>query len=207
MKDLEQQLQAINAKDLEVKKTWYSAIADAYNRTRPPYPQALISRVLELAQLPAEATLLEIGCGPGTATVGFAQRGFSMVCLEPSQAACQLAQCNCAPYPAVEIVNTPFEECPLAAKSFDAVLAANSFHWVSAEIGFTKAAAALNQKGYLILLWNTPPQPSYQVYQDLEEIYQTQAPSLKGYESIETHRENLDRIAANRRLTQGCSRA
>lgn len=154
----------------------------------------MISRVLELAQLPAEATLLEIGCGPGTATVGFAQRGFSMVCLEPSQAACQLAQRNCAPYPAVEIVNTPFEEWPLAAESFDAVLAANSFHWVSAEIGFTKAAAALSQKGGLILLWNTPPQPSYEVYQDLEKIYQTQATSLKGYEPIETHQANLGRI-------------
>lgn len=128
MKDLEQQLQQINAKDLEVKKTWYSAIADAYNRTRPPYPPTLISRVLELAQLPSEARLLEIGCGPGTATVDFAQRGFSMVGLEPSPEAGQLARDNCTPYAAVEIVNTTFEEWPLEPQRFDAVLAATSFH-------------------------------------------------------------------------------
>lgn len=117
-----------------------------------------------------------------------------MVDLEPSPEAYRLARHNCAPYAAVEIVNTPFEEWPLEPQRFDAVLAANSFHWVSAAIGFTKAAAALNQKGGLILLWNTPPQPSHQVYQDLEKIYQTQAPSLKGYESIKNHQENLGRI-------------
>ena len=194
MKDLEQQLEAINAKDLDEKRTWYSSVAEIYNWTRPPYPQALISRVIELAQLPPEAFLLEIGCGPGTATVDFAQRGFSMVCLEPSPEAGQLARHNCAPYPVVEIVNTTFEEWPLADERFDAVLAANSFHWISAEIGFAKAAAALNKKGYLILLWNTPPQPSYDVYQELAEIYQTQAPSLRGYESIKNHQENLGRI-------------
>lgn len=125
----------------------YSAVADAYNKARPRYPKELISRVLELAQLPSTANILEIGCGPGTATTAFAQLGFSMICLEPSQQACQLAQQNCATYPDVEIVNTTFEEWELQPEKFNAVLAATSFHWVPPEIRHPKAAAALQDNG------------------------------------------------------------
>jgi len=139
----------------EERKTWYSEVADAYNRVRPRYPQELICRAVEVAQLPADAAILEVGCGPGTATIGFAQLGFSMVCLEPSLEACQLAQQNCASYSTVEIRNTTFEEWELETERFHALLAATSFHWVSPEIGYPKADAALQNNGFLILLWNT----------------------------------------------------
>src|SRR5919199_1486233 len=110
MKNLEQQLKDYSGKDLQQRKNWYSRVADAYNRVRPRYPTQLIDRAVELAKLPADAIILEVGCGPGTATTAFAQLGFSMVCLEPSQEAFQLARQNCAPYADVEIRNTTFEE-------------------------------------------------------------------------------------------------
>jgi SAM-dependent methyltransferase len=179
------------------RKNWYSEVADAYNKTRPRYPQELICRAVEVAQLPSDAIILEVGCGPGIATIPFAQLGFSMVCLEPSQEACQLARQNCEQYPAVEITNTTFEEWELETKRFNAVLAATSFHWVSPEIGYSKAADALQDNGSLILLWNMTPQPPYEVYQMLNEVYQTHAPSLARYEDRETQEkssEGLDRM-------------
>lgn len=178
MKNLEQQLKDYSGKDLQQRKNWYSQVADAYNRVRPRYPTQLIDRTVELAKLPADAIILEVGCGPGTATTAFAQLGFSMVCLEPSQEAFQLARQNCAPYPDVEIRNTTFEEWELETERFNAVLAATSFHWVSPEIGYSKAAAALKDNGSLILLWNTALEPNDEVYQVLNEVYQTQVPSL-----------------------------
>ena len=57
-----------NSYTVEQRKSWYSEVADAYNRTRPRYPMQLISRAVELAELDKEAILLEVGCGPGTAT-------------------------------------------------------------------------------------------------------------------------------------------
>ena len=184
-------------KDLQQRKTWYREVADAYNKARPRYPKELIGRVLELAQLDKDAIALEIGCGPGTATVEFAKLGFSMVCLEPSQEACQLARHNCATYPAVEIRNTTFEEWELEPERFNAVLAANSFHWVSSEIRCPKAAAALQDNGSLILLWNKEPQPPYEVYQALNEVYQAQAPELGRYEDRETQGEILRELGHN----------
>lgn len=191
MKDWEQRKSWYSNLDLEQRKTWYSTVADAYNKTRPRYQQELIHRTVELAQLPSEATILEVGCGPGTATVAFAQLGFSMVCLEPSQESCQLARQNCAQYPNVEIRNTTFEEWELEAESFNAVLAATAFHWITPEVRYLKAAEALQHNGSLILLWNTAAQPQYEVYQVLDEVYKIHAPSLARYEERETQEESL----------------
>lgn len=179
------------SQDLKEKKNWYSSVADAYNQFRPRYPKHLIARVVEVAQLPVEATILEIGCGPGTATVAFAELGFSMLCLEPNQAFFQLAQQNCKQYPSVEIQNTSFEEYSLEARQFDAVLAASSFHWVSSEVKYRKVAEALPENGSLILLWNTKLEPPYEVYQVFEEVYKRHAPSLAQYEGKETQKELL----------------
>jgi len=198
MKDSEQRKswysEVADAYTSEQRKNWYSEVADTYNKVRPRYPKELICRAVELAQLPADAIILEVGCGPGTATVGFAQLDFSMVCLEPSQEACQLARQNCVPYPSVEITNTTFEEWELETERFNAVLAANAIHWISPEIRYSKAAAALKDNGSLILLWNMTPQPRYEVYQVLNKVYQIHAPSLARFEERGTQEEHLRRF-------------
>ena len=175
-----------NDYSLEQRKNWYSKVADAYNKTRPRYPQELINNTVELAKLSENTKILEIGCGPGTATTEFAKLGFSMMCLEPSQEACNLARQNCAGFANVEIINTTFEEWELQEKAFNTVLAATSFHWVSPEVGYPKLEKALEDNGKLILLWNKEPQPSYEVYQILDEVYQKQVPSLSRYETKAT---------------------
>jgi len=175
---------------LDERKRWYSSVA----RVRPRYAEVWIDRVVEIAQLPTKARLLEIGCGPGTATVAFAERGYSMVCLEPSEEAYQLALENCKIYPHVSVVNTTFEEWEPAANQFDAVLAATSFHWVTPEVGYAKAATALRDRGALILLWNTGMKPTHEVYQVLEPVFQAYAPELAKYETHEQQLENLETI-------------
>ena len=175
----------------ECRKNWYGDVASAYNRTRPRYPREMVDRALEIAQLPSDGTILELGCGPGTATVDFAKSGLGMVSLEPSADACELARQNCDRYPNVEILNTTFEDWPLEAGKFSAVLAATSFHWMPREIACRKAAAALGDRGSLILLWNTPPQVDRELFQTLRCAYQTHAPNLDRYEDQATYEENF----------------
>ena len=193
MKDLRWQTDWYNAHTLKEKKSWYDDAAVAYDRTRPRYPQQQRDRIIELTNLPANTAILELGCGPGIATVDFARLGYSMVCIEPSAEACRLARQNCQPYPNVEITNATFEEWELNERKFDAVLAATSFHWIAPEIRYKKTAQALKDNGWLILLWNTPPQPKYETYQLLESIYQTYAPNIV-YESLENYQENLNKM-------------
>ncbi|MCP6758108.1 MAG: class I SAM-dependent methyltransferase [Fischerella sp. CENA71] len=194
MKNLKEIIANYSNQDLEQRKNWYSPAAEAYNKTRPHYPEDLIRQVIDIAQLSSTANILEVGCGPATATIAFAPLGCSILCLEPNSDFCQLAQQNCQQYLNVEIQNLSFEEWNLEPEKFDAVLAASSFHWIPSEIGYPKAANALKQNGYLILLWNKELQPSYQVYQSLSKVYQIHAPSLDRYEDRETQENILRKL-------------
>jgi SAM-dependent methyltransferase len=179
MKDLKQiLLDQCYGRDLEQRKRWYSPAAEAYHQVRPRYPQALIDRVVEIAQLSSSSSLLELGCGPAIATPGFADLGCRLVGVEPNPDFYRMAQQICEPYSNVELENCSFEEWELAPQAFDAVLAASSFHWISPEIGYPKAAAALRPEGHLILLWNKELQPRYEIYQQLSEVYQIHTPAL-----------------------------
>ncbi|MBW4688657.1 MAG: class I SAM-dependent methyltransferase [Komarekiella atlantica HA4396-MV6] len=202
MEDLKQTIISYSSRNLEQRKNWYSPAAEAYNKARPRYPQDLIHQVVEVAQLSTDSKILEVGCGPATATVAFAQLGCSMICLEPNPNFFPLAQQNCQSYPNVEIQNTSFEEWTLEVEKFDAVLAASSFHWISPEIGYPKAANALRENGHLILLWNKELQPCYEVYQSLSQVYQVHAPTLDRYEDQETQ-ENILRSLGNMVIESG----
>jgi SAM-dependent methyltransferase len=192
--ELMDQISSYAGKALEQRKTWYSPAAEAYNRARPRYPQSIIDQVIDVAQLSPDSALLEVGCGPGTATLSFAPLGCSMLCLEPNPDFYQLAIKNCQAHPQIEILNTSFEEWSVRAEPFDAVLAASSFHWIPTEVGYPKAAQALKPGGTLILLWNKELQPSEAVYQHLSAIYQVHAPELDRYEDQATQFKILDHL-------------
>lgn len=184
--ELKQAIRSNANRDLVDRKVWYSAAAAAYNQARPRYPKALIAQAVAIAQITSDSRILEVGCGPATATTAFAPIGSSMLCLEPNPDFYALAQQNCQPYANVEIQNVAFEEWPIATSQFDAVLAASSFHWIPSEIGYPKAANALKENGYLILLWNKELQPAPEVQPLLSEVYQAHAPALDRYEDRET---------------------
>jgi SAM-dependent methyltransferase len=185
-KKLREDIRTYSSQDLEQRKRWYSPAAVAYNQARPRYPKEVIDQVVAIAQLSSTSTVLEVGCGPGTATVSFAPLGCSMLCLEPNPDFYLLAQQNCAAYPNVTFQNTSFEEWPQHTDAFDVVIAASSFHWIPADIGYSKAANALRDNGHLILMWNKELQPTYEVYQRFSPIYKTHAPELDRYEDQET---------------------
>ena len=191
------------SKDIEQKKTWYSPVANIYYNARPPYPKEHIDRAITVAQLDSNASILEIGCGPGNATVAFAKLGFSMKCIEPNQDFCDLVRNNCASYPNVTICSTSFEEWKTEVQQFDAVLSANAFHWIPPEIRYVKAAEALKQDGSLILLWNLTPEPKYEIYKAIEAIYKAYAPSLVRYEGVETQTKILNGFEQDI-LNSGC---
>ncbi|SRR5579883_665191 len=107
MEDLKQQIISYSSKTLEQRQNWYSPAAEAYNKVRPRYPKDLIDQVVEIAQLSTNSKILEVGCGPATATVAIAQLSCSMICIEPNPDFFQLAQQNCQAYTNVEILVLP----------------------------------------------------------------------------------------------------
>lgn len=189
MSDTIQRITRFSNKPLEERAHWYSTAAQAYDKARARYPHKLISYIAELTQLSSASRLLEIGCGPGIATTSFAEWECSIVCVEPNPEFCELARNNCKPFPKVAIKQSSFEQWPVQASAFDAVVSASAFHWIQPEVGHPKVAEALRDDGYFILLWNKEPQPNPELWPSFTEIYNRQDLSSLGRFETEAARQ------------------
>jgi len=192
MADLNQYLEWVTSQRLEAKKDWYSSVSKAYDRTRPRYPKSVLDRALDWGVLSSESQVLEIGCGPGTLTFDLAEITGSIVALEPSYTAYDLARKKGERVDRLRFVNSTFEEWEPQGTKFDAVVAASCFHWISPEGRDRKIVECLQPNGSLILLWNTPPQPEPKIYQILDPIYEDyDDPSLSDFNHLENHQRSL----------------
>lgn len=163
----------------------FNEVAELYDVSRPVYPSALIDRIIEVAQLSETAKILEIGAGTGKATLPFARKGYTIHCLEPGEKLATVAAGNLQPYPKVTLETVKFEDWQLQASAFDLVMAAQSMHWIAADIGYAKAAQSLKKTGKIALFWNWSISltTNDRVFQQLDELYQIYfARSLKTFE-------------------------
>ena len=130
----------------------FDEVAELYDRARPAYPMDVFADLAELAELPARARLVEIGCGTGQATRPLAQRGYTITCLELGEQLAALARRNLAGFPNVEVVTGSFETWQPAHAEHDAVVAFGSFHWISPEHRYRKAAELVGASGKLAVV-------------------------------------------------------
>jgi SAM-dependent methyltransferase len=156
----------------------FDEVAGLYDEVRPGYPEELVEDVIALSAIPGGGRILEIGCGPGKATLPFARRGYAMVCLEPGREMARLAAAHCRPFPAVQLQNTTFEDWPLQEGAFDLVMSATAFHWISPEVRLVKSAAALRKGGTLALFWNNHRDRDTALERQIEAVYRARAPQL-----------------------------
>lgn len=156
----------------------FEELAEQYQRFRPEYPPELIEAIVAGAELRPEARLLEIGCGPGQASTPFAERGYAMLCLDPGARLIELARARLKDFPKVEFAVTTFEDWPLEPAAFDLVLAASAFHWVAADVGFKKVAAALKDTGALAIFRNSAVGEESDLFGELQETPVEEAPHL-----------------------------
>ncbi|WP_037915054.1 class I SAM-dependent methyltransferase [Actinacidiphila yeochonensis] len=129
----------------------FGADAARYDRARPRYPDALVAAVAAAA---AGRDLLDVGCGTGIAARQFQQAGYRVLGVEPDSRMAELARRT-----GVEVDLARFEEWRPGGRSFDAVTAAQAWHWVDPVAGAAAAARALRPGGVLAVFWNAfqPP--------------------------------------------------
>ncbi len=129
----------------------FDEAAAAYDRYRPRYPTALFDDVVDVGGVPAGAHLLEIGCGPGVATAGLLERGWSVLALEPGEKLARIARERFDPTRfRVEVAT--FDEWDARGRRFDAVFSASAYHWVAPDVRWPRAAAVLDPGGVLALV-------------------------------------------------------
>jgi len=157
-------------------RTIFDQSARDYDQVRPSYPEELIADAISISGIPEGGRVLEVGCGTGQATIPFAKRGYSMLCLDIGKDLVVLARENCGAYPKVDIRHLSFEDWNAKGSLFDLVISATAFHWIPAEIGYPKAAQVLKTDGYIAAFWNLHPTPYTDFFQAVQKVYQRVVP-------------------------------
>jgi SAM-dependent methyltransferase len=135
-----------------ILRSTFDQVPDLYDRARPTYPPQVFHDLVALAELPAKARLVEIGCGTGQATLPLAERGFAITCVELGGQLAAFARHKLASFASVDVINTNFEGWQPPHAEFDAVVAFTAFHWIDPEVRYTKAADLLRERGKLVIV-------------------------------------------------------
>jgi SAM-dependent methyltransferase len=156
----------------------FGEVAELYDQSRPSYPGELVDDVIALAGGAPGVRALEVGAGTGKATVMFAARGLAVHGLEPSPEMAAIARRNCAPFPDVTIEEADFERWTVEQGVFALVFSAQAWHWVTPELKYVRARAALADGGRLAAFWNRPRWEDSPLREDLSSVYLEFAPDL-----------------------------
>ncbi|MGO9757206.1 MAG: class I SAM-dependent methyltransferase [Roseiarcus sp.] len=161
----------------------FNGIAALYAAVRPEYPDALFDDLAAFAGLGSGDEVLEVGCGAGQATLGFARRGCRMLALEPGPAMIEAARERLAAFPDVRFMQTTFEAWPPQPAAYKLVAAAQSWHWVDPQIRFVKAASTLQADGALAVFGNVLMSIVSPLREAFARVYAREAPHLEGKRS------------------------
>ena len=142
--------------------------AEAYDRFRPTYPEAVIDELL--GPRPAGLDVLDVGCGTGIASRQMAQRGAKVLGVELAPRMAEIARGH-----GIDVEIAAFEGWDAAGRTFDRVTSAQAWHWLDLPIATAKAASVLRPGGKLGLIWNAGCQPD-DLADALEVVYATVVP-------------------------------
>jgi len=136
----------------------FGADPELYDRARPRYPSELIDRIA--AECPG-GIVLDVGTGTGIAARQLQAAGCEVLGVDPDARLAGFAR-----QAGVEVEVSPFEAWEPAGRKFDAVVSAESWHWVDPLAAAAKAADVLRPGGRLAVFWNTGTPPA-----DLERAF------------------------------------
>ncbi|MFD4530133.1 class I SAM-dependent methyltransferase [Streptomyces sp. NPDC058470] len=141
--------------------------AERYDRTRPPYPDALVDRIITASP---GRNVLDVGAGTGIEARQFQAAGCTVLGIEPDERMAAFARRS-----RVEVEVARFEDWQPAGRQFDAVIAGTAWHWVDPVAGAAKAAQVLRPGGRLAPFHHVAQLPE-QVIDALAEAHQQVAP-------------------------------
>ena len=140
---------------------------ERYDRARPRYPRILIQRIVGGAP---GAQVLDVGVGTGIAARQFQAAGCQVLGVDPDARLAEFAR-----HSGVEVEVSTFEAWEAEGRRFDAVVSAESWHWVDPVAGAAKAAEVLRPGGRLAAFWNTGRPPG-ELEDAFAEVYRRVLP-------------------------------
>jgi SAM-dependent methyltransferase len=144
--------------------------AGRYDRARPSYPAALVDRIVAASPGTGAPQILDVGCGTGISGRLFQAAGCQVLGVDPDARMAKLARSS-----GLDVEVAKFEEWDAGDRTFDAVIAAQAWHWVDPVAGAAKAAAVLRPEARLAVFWNAF-QPPADLRAAFGEVYKRALP-------------------------------
>ncbi len=140
----------------------FGSDAERYDRARPGYPRDLLDRII--AASPG-ADVLDVGIGTGIAARQFQAAGCRVIGVDVDARMAEFARRS-----GLEVEVATFEAWDPAGRTFDAVVAGQTWHWIDPVAGAAKAAEVLRPGGRLAAFWNVG-HPSPDVAEAFSAVY------------------------------------
>ncbi|MFF5438079.1 class I SAM-dependent methyltransferase [Streptomyces achromogenes] len=171
--------------------------AQRYDRARPGYPDDLVARIVAGSPGP---DVLDVGCGTGIAARQFQAAGCAVLGVEPDARMAGFARGR-----GLRVEAAAFEAWEPAGRTFDAVIAAQSWHWVDPVAGAGKAAEVLRPQGRLAIFGHVFEPPA-EVAEPFAAACRRMAPDSPfagqpARRPLETYRAGYAKIADTIRAT------
>jgi SAM-dependent methyltransferase len=163
----------------------FDQMAQLYARARGAPPPAVFDAVAVFVPPPANA--LEIGCGPGNASLPLLERGFRIHAVELGENLAAFARERLAAFPFTVEVGK-FEDASLQVASVDLVVCSSAFHWLDRERALRQVVKVLKPSGALALIWGSPRRTAEdnRVDEAVQAAYRAHAPEIS--------RQTVDRM-------------
>lgn len=166
----------------------FGSVAENYDRYRPQYPQALISRLVTRPGL----RVLDVGAGTGILSAQLVAAGADVLAVEPDEQMAAVGSAKGIPFD-----RSTFESWQAEGRTFDLITFGQSFHWVDPAAALPKLASLLNPDGRLVLMWNRI-KPDEPLRHDLERIsaeFGATTPAANSASNAETALQTLLRTS------------
>lgn len=136
--------------------TTFDTVASLYDKMRPDYPPDVYQAIFDYTRLDKTCNAIEIGIGGGQASLPILKTGCNLTAVECGQQFSDLCRNKFGNYNNFSVVTGKFEDVAFPCGKYDLIYSATAFHWISENIGYTKAFSLLRSGGVFARFANHP---------------------------------------------------
>ena len=135
----------------------FQTAAAHYLSGRPPYPDQLIARTVQLIGLGKKDRLLDLGCGPGQLALAFAPFLSEVVAMDPEPQMLAIARQAAREVRNMQVMEGRSDDLGEQLGRFKAVVIGRAFHWMDREETLRRLDRLIEPDGAVVLFGEEHP--------------------------------------------------